>query len=107
MDNIIFSFRIELFTICIYYPEDVPSKFYRHDLRTETDSEIGDFVLSSISSTQDHPLSPTIPESTRDTDPIEVFEEFRSFFFDVFRLDKSEFYTFLMGKSCSLESFIE
>ena len=107
MDDIILPIWIEFFTIRITDAEDISREFDRHDLGTETDPEIGDFIHTGVLCRHDHPFGPAIPESTRDTDPIEVFEEFRSFFFDVFRLDESEFYAFLMGKSCSLESFIE
>jgi hypothetical protein len=107
MHDIMESIWGEFFTIGICDPEDIARKLDRHDLRAEAYTEIGDLILSSILSRQDHPLYTSIPESSWNTDSIESFEEFCSLFLYIICLDEPEFDTFLMSKSGTLESLIE
>ena len=78
VDDIVLAFWSELFTRCISDTEDIASILDCHDLRTETDSEVWDFVLSRITGCCYHTLGSTSSESSRDTDTMESFEEFCS-----------------------------
>ena len=75
VDDIVLSFRGEFLTRCIHDTEDIASIFDRHDLRAETDAEIGDPIYSCILCCHDHPFCASRPESSWDTDPIESFEK--------------------------------
>ncbi len=107
MDDIVLTFRIEFFAIGILDPENVSREFDRHDLRAKAYSEIGDFIHSSIFCSHDHPLRSSISKSPRDTDTVESFKELGSLSLDIFCLDEFESNSFLVSKSCCLESFIE
>lgn len=58
---------VEFLTRRISISQDIPRKFYRHELRSETDTEIGDFLLSGILYGTDHSLDASRPEATRHT----------------------------------------
>lgn len=107
MDDIMISLWSEFFTRCIEYSESISSKFDRHNLRSETDSEKWNLMGSCILSCLYHTKSSTSSESPRYTDSIESPQETRSYFFDIFRIDEFEFYFFPICESCTLESFIE
>ncbi len=107
MDDIVYSFWSEFFTIRIRDAEHISSIFDCHDLRSETYSEIRDLLHPGVLCGHDHPLNPTIAESSWNTDSIESVEKFRSFFLDILGFDESESNTFFVCKTCSLEPFIE
>jgi hypothetical protein len=87
--------------------EDITSEFDRHDLRTKAYSKVGDFLLSCVLCSHDHPFCSTSPESSRYTDTIESLEELHSLFLYIFSFYEAEFYTFLMSKCSTLKSLIE
>jgi hypothetical protein len=107
MDDIIFAFWGEFFARCIRDTEDITSEFDRHDLRTKAYSKVGDFLLSCVLCSHDHPFCSTSPESSRYTDTIESLEELHSLFLYIFSFYEAEFYTFLMSKCSTLKSLIE
>lgn len=102
-----FAFGGELFTRGISYTEDISSELDRHDLRTETDSEVGDIFLSRILSCHDHPLCSTSTKSSWDTDTIESIEKLGPSCLDVLRFDKFDLDLSHMSISSTLESLIE
>jgi hypothetical protein len=107
MHDIVESIWGEFFTIGICDTEDIACELDRHDLRAEAYPEIGNLILSSILSREYHPLYTSITKPSWNTDSIESFEEFRPFFLYIICLDEPEFDSFLMSKSCTLESLIE
>lgn len=83
MDHLMFGCVVEFFGIGTAESAFIASELDRHDLRSETESEVGDFVRTGILRGEDFPLGSTSPESTWDEDCIDIFEHcFGSFFFD-------------------------
>lgn len=107
VDDVIFSIRSKFFARCILYSKHIPSKLNCHNLGSETDSEIWDFIISCIFCRKNHPFSSTSSKSSWNTDTIESSKKFYSFFFDIFSFNKFEFYFLLVSISSTFESLIE
>lgn len=107
VDDIMFPFGSELFTRCIDDTEDISSELDRHDLRSETDSEVGNIFHAGILGRHDHPLRSTRSESSWYTDPIESIQHPDTIFLDIFCFDELEFYFFLVSISSRTKSLIE
>ena len=73
VDNIMFSFWSEFLTRCIENSESISSKFDRHNLRSETDSEKWNLMSSCMLRCLHHSECSTDSESSRYTDSIESF----------------------------------
>lgn len=83
VDYLMFGCVVEFFGIGTSETTDIASEFDRHNLRSETESEVRDLVRTSIFRGEDLPLGSPSPESSRDEDGIDIFQDgFGSFFLD-------------------------
>lgn len=83
VNHLMFGCVVEFFGIGTGKATDIASELDRHNLRSETESEIRDLVRTGILRGEDFPLGSSGTESSRDEDGIDIFQDgFGSFFLD-------------------------
>ena len=80
MHHIMFSLRSKLLTTRILVAQNISRKFNRHNLRSQTHSQIRDFFCSRILCSQDHSFHSSTSKPSRNTNPIIFSQNFSDFF---------------------------